>query len=172
VRDAQQHAVQPDRRCLPLHPGDRFPALTVSVAGGRTLRLPDDLAGHFAVVLFYRGVLVPVLQRPAERVPAALDGLTQVDATLVALSVDDGAAKQELIAKHGLRFPIGYGADALAIADATGAFVNEDPLFIQSTGLVLDPTARSSSARTPAALSGDWSPRTSSASSATSANSA
>jgi peroxiredoxin len=72
----------------------------------------------------------------------ALDGLAEMDAMVVALSVDDEATTQELIAKHRLRFPVGYGADALAIADATGAFVNDDPLFIQSTGLVLDPDGR------------------------------
>ena len=60
----------------------------------------------------------------------------------MALSVDDEAATQELIAKHGLRFPVGYGADAPAIACTTGAFVNDDPLFLQSTGFVLDPGGR------------------------------
>lgn len=38
-----------------LHPGDSFPALTVALPHDRTLRLPEDLAGHFGVVLFYRG---------------------------------------------------------------------------------------------------------------------
>jgi peroxiredoxin len=65
-----------------------------------------------------------------------------MDVTVVALSVDDEATTQELIAKHGLRFPVGYSADASAIADATGAFVNDDPLFLQSTGFVLDPGGR------------------------------
>jgi hypothetical protein len=36
----------------------------------------------------------------------------------------------------------GHGADASATADATGAFVNDDPLFVQSTGFVLDPGGR------------------------------
>jgi predicted esterase len=34
---------------------------------------------------------------------------------------------------------VGYGADARAVAEATGAFVNDDPTFLQSTGFVLDP---------------------------------
>jgi hypothetical protein len=37
---------------------------------------------------------------------------------------------------------VGHGADASAIADATGAFVNDDPLFLQSTGFVVDPGGR------------------------------
>ena len=42
-----------------LHPGDRFPALTLALTGGGTLRLPDDLAGHFGVILCYRTAPTP-----------------------------------------------------------------------------------------------------------------
>jgi hypothetical protein len=38
-----------------------------------------------------------------------------------------------------LTFPVGYGADARFVAEATGAFVNDAPTFLQSTGFVLDP---------------------------------
>jgi len=34
---------------------------------------------------------------------------------------------------------LGYGADAEAVAARTGAFANPDPVFLQSTGFVLDP---------------------------------
>jgi hypothetical protein len=53
-----------------LHRGDPFPALTLALPGGRTLRLPDALAGHSGVILFYRGSRCPYRQRPAERVTA------------------------------------------------------------------------------------------------------
>jgi hypothetical protein len=33
----------------------------------------------------------------------------------------------------------GHSADATAISAATGAFVNPDPAYLQSTGFVLDP---------------------------------
>jgi peroxiredoxin len=125
-----------------LHPHDPFPALTVSLPGGRALRLPDDLAGHFGVVLFYRGSWCPYCNAQLSAFQQALDRLAEMDVTVVALSVDDEATTRELIAKHGLRFPVGHGADASAIADATGAFVNDDPLFLQSTGFVLDPGGR------------------------------
>src|SRR6478752_3727929 len=65
-----------------------------------------------------------------------LDGL---DVKVVSLSVDDEDTARELIAKHGLTFPVGHGADAAAIHEATGAFVHADPLYLQSTGFVLDP---------------------------------
>ena len=38
-----------------------------------------------------------------------------------------------------LGFPMAYGADASRIAAATGAFLNESPKYLQSTGFVLDP---------------------------------
>jgi len=125
-----------------LGPGDPFPALTASLPGGRTLRLPGDLAGRFGVVLIYRGSWCPYCNAQLGAFQRALEGLAEVDASVVALSVDDEAATQDLIARHGLRFPVGHSANATAVADVTGAFVNPDPPFLQSTGFVLDPGGR------------------------------
>jgi len=68
--------------------------------------------------------------------------LAEVGAKVVALSVDDEATTGELIAKHGLTFPVGHSADARAVAEVTGAFVNDDPTYLQSTGFVLDPNGQ------------------------------
>ena len=125
-----------------LHPGDPFPGLIVNLPGGQTLHLPDDLAGRFGVVLFYRGSWCPYCNAQLGAFQRALDGLDEVDASVVALSVDDEATTRDLITRHGLRFPVGHSADAAAIADVTGAFVNPDPPFLQSTGFVLDPGGR------------------------------
>jgi peroxiredoxin len=122
-----------------LNSGDHFPPITITPVDGDTIDLPDALAGHFAVILFNRGSWCPycnaqlrAFQRDAEK----LDGL---DVKVVSLSVDDEATARELIAKHGLTFPVGHSADAAAIRAATGAFVNADPVYLQSTGFVLDP---------------------------------
>jgi hypothetical protein len=56
--------------------------------------------------------------------------------------VDDEATTVDLIARHGLRFPVGHSAHAAAIAHATGAFVSPGPPCLQSTGFVLDPGGR------------------------------
>ena len=56
--------------------------------------------------------------------------------------MDDEATTVDLIARHGLRFPVGHSADAAAIALTTGAFANPDPPYLQSTGFVLDPGGR------------------------------
>ena len=41
--------------------------------------------------------------------------------------------------RAGLTFPIGHSADAEAISAATGAFVDPELGFLQSTGFVLKP---------------------------------
>ena len=56
--------------------------------------------------------------------------------------VGDEKITAELTASNGLTFPLGHGADARAVAELTGAFVNEDPLYLQSTGFVLDPQGK------------------------------
>lgn len=125
-----------------LHPGDAFPALSVKLPGGGSLQLPDALAGHFGVVLFYRGSWCPYCNAQLRAFQRSLDGLTSVGAKVAALSVDDEATTQDLIAKHGLQFPVGHSADAYAIAHATGAFVNHDPVYLQSVGFVLNPAGQ------------------------------
>jgi peroxiredoxin len=125
-----------------LHPGDPFPGLIVNLPGGQSGHLPGDLAGRFGVVLFYRGAWCPYCNAQLSAFQRALDGLAEVDAAVLALSVDDEATTRDLITRHGLRFPVGHSADAAAVAEATGAFVNPDPPFLQSTGFVLDPDGR------------------------------
>ena len=100
------------------------PSLCARVGGG-SFTLPDVLQGRYGVVLLLPGQLVPVLQRPAPCLPARRrqPGRGRGSA-VVALSVDDETTTAELIAKHGLTFPVGHSADATAISAATGAFVD------------------------------------------------
>ncbi|GGO13000.1 peroxiredoxin [Microbispora rosea subsp. aerata] len=125
-----------------LNAGDRFPGLTVALPGGETVNLPDALAGHFGVVLFYRGSWCPYCKAQLRAFQRSLETLTGVDAKVVALSVDDEATTRELVDKLRLEFPVGHSADADLLARETGAFVNEDPKYVQSTGFVLDPEGR------------------------------
>ncbi len=125
-----------------LHPGDPFPPVTVSLPGGCTLHLPDAATAHFGVILFNRGGWCPYCNAQLRAFQRSLERLAELDVTVVALSVDDEATTQDLITRHGLRFPVGYGANARAIAQVTGAFVSDDPVYLQSTGFVLDPAGR------------------------------
>jgi peroxiredoxin len=125
-----------------LHPGDKFPALNVALPGDGRLELPDALAGHYGVVLFYRGSWCPYCNAQLRAFQRAADGLAEAGARVVALSVDDEATTAALVAKHGLEFPVGHSADARAVAEATGAFVDPGRGFLQSTGFVLDPAGQ------------------------------
>jgi peroxiredoxin len=124
-----------------LNPGDTFPALTLTTQDG-DLVLPDALAGEFAIVLIYRGSWCPYCNAQLRAFQRAQPALAEIGARVVALSVDDEATTAELIAKHGLSFPVGHGADAAAVSAATGAFVDPKRGFLQSTGFVLDPAGK------------------------------
>lgn len=125
-----------------LQPGDSFPTLKIDLVGGGTFEIPGDLAGSFGVVLFYRGAWCPYCNAQLRAFQRASESLADAGAFVVALSVDDEATTKELVAKHGLTFPVGHSADARAVAEATGAFVNDEPTYLQSTGFVLDPDGK------------------------------
>ena len=122
-----------------LNPGDPFPRLTISTTDGQTLTVPDALAGDFGVVLFYRGAWCPYCNAQLRAFERAGQALADAGIRVIALSVDDKETTAALVAKHKLTFPVGYGAVAPDVAAHTGAFVNPDPVYLQSTGFVLDP---------------------------------
>jgi peroxiredoxin len=39
-----------------LNPGDVFPEYRIETADGRNLRIPNDLKGDYAVIIFYRDI--------------------------------------------------------------------------------------------------------------------
>lgn len=125
-----------------LRPGDTFPELRLTVPGGTTVTVPEAFAGQFGVVLFYRGAWCPYCNAQLRAFQRASATLADAGVQVVALSVDDEAAAAGLIADHGLTFPVGFGADARAVAGLTGAFVNPDPVYLQSAGFVLDPAGK------------------------------
>ena len=150
-----------------LNPGDSFPRLTIETVGGQSLTIPDAFAGGFAAVLVYRGAWCPYCNAQLRAFERARQALEDNGIRVVALSVDDKETTAALVARHKLTFPVGYGADAASVAALTGAFVNPDPVYLQSTDFVLDPEGKLSSACTQAAPSGGSSPTTSSVWSAT-----
>ena len=125
-----------------LNPGEKFPQLYVHTLDGEDLDLPGSLAGDFGVVLFYRGSWCPYCNAQLRAFERAHDKLAEAGIRVVALSVDDEATTRQLAAKLELSFPLGHSADARAVAELTGAFVNPDPVFLQSTGFVLDPAGK------------------------------
>ncbi len=125
-----------------LNPGDLFPRLTISTTDDQTLTVPDSFAGSFGVVLFYRGAWCPYCNAQLRAFERAGETLADAGVKVAALSVDDKETTAALAARHELTFPVGYGADAKAVASLTGAFTNPDPVYLQSTGFVLDPAGK------------------------------
>jgi peroxiredoxin len=125
-----------------LNSGDPFPKLTISTPDGQALTLPGAFVGDFAVVLFYRGSWCPYCNAQLRAFERSGPSLADAGVRVAALSVDDREATAALIARHELTFPVGYGANAAAVASVTGAFVNPDPVYLQSTGFVLDPAGK------------------------------
>ncbi len=122
-----------------LSPGDAFPSLAVPRVGGGSFTVPTVFEENYGVLLFYRGSWCPYCNAQLRAFERASDSLRRVGARVVALSVDDEVTTAELVAKHGLSFPIGCNADAAEVSAATGAFVDPNRGFLQSTGFVLDP---------------------------------
>jgi peroxiredoxin len=125
-----------------LGPGSTFPALTLTPPAAPPLPLPDALGGDFGVVLFFRGAWCPYCNAQLRAFQRASDSLGEAGIKVAALSVDDEPTAADLIGRHGLTFPVGHSADAAAIAELTGAFVNPDPVYLQSTGFVLSPAGQ------------------------------
>jgi peroxiredoxin len=122
-----------------LNYGEPFPVLEVPAVGGGMISLPGDLAGSYGIVLIYRGSWCPYCNAQLGAFSRAVDTLSEVGAKVVALSVDDEETSAALVDKRRLRFPVGHSADADKIAAATGAYVNDDPHYLQSTGFILAP---------------------------------
>ncbi len=125
-----------------LNNGDAFPEITLDIVGGGRVSLPADLTGFYAVVLIYRGSWCPYCNAQLAGFARARNTFAELGIKIVALSVDDEPTSAALIDKLRLDFPVGYGIDAEAIARATGAYTNDEPKYLQTTGFVLDPSGR------------------------------
>ena len=125
-----------------LQNGQAFPAFDVPAVGGGRTSIVQSLKESYGVVLIYRGAWCPYCTAQLGAFQRAGDSLAQAGIQVAALWVDDEKTTAEFTAKHGLTIPLGHSADARAIARLTGAFVNEDPLYLQSTGFVLDPQGK------------------------------
>ncbi len=91
------------------------------------------------MVLFYRGSWCPYCNAQLRAFQRSQQALADLGARTVAISVDDEPTTAAMITKHGLTYPVGHSADASAVSAATGAFVDPDRGFLQSTGFILAP---------------------------------
>jgi peroxiredoxin len=127
---------------LRLENGQLFPSLVITAVGGSTIPIPQSLRGSYGVVLIYRGAWCPYCQAQLGGFQRADERLTAAGIKVVALSVDDEVTTTRTIEKYRLRFPVGHSANADQVAALTGAYTNDVPRYLQSTGFLLDPDGR------------------------------
>ena len=125
-----------------LRNGDVFPDLVIDVVNRGAMTLPRDLAGSYAVILFYRGSWCPYCCAQLAAFSRAHERFTSMGIAVVALSVDDEETSERLVERLRLNFAVGFGVNANDISSRTGAYVAEGAAYLQSTGFVLDPHGR------------------------------
>jgi peroxiredoxin len=125
-----------------LNNGDAFPILTLDTVADGAVSVTHHLAGHHGVVLMYRGSWCPYCNAQLSAFARAKEKLDELGIRVVAMSTDDKIDAATLVEKHRLNFPIGYRVDADRIGATTGAYINDSPRHLQSTGFVLDPSGR------------------------------
>lgn len=66
-----------------------------------------------------------------------LGAFNELGATVYALSVDNRENAEKSVERHGLEFPVGFGLDGKAVAEATGAYRDEEGGHLQATSFIL-----------------------------------
>jgi peroxiredoxin len=122
-----------------LQNGQLFPSLDIPAVGGGTIQIQQSLRGSYGVVLINRGAWCPYCQAQLGGFQRASEKLAENNIKVVSLSVDGEATTKGTIEKYRLGFPVGHSADADRVAAITGAYTNEAPRYLQSTGFLLDP---------------------------------
>jgi peroxiredoxin len=127
---------------MSLNNGRIFPTITASRIGGGEVTIPQDLAGKWTILLFYRGHWCPYCRQQLTDFQRALEQVHEIGAEVVALSVDSLEQATLTVERHRLTYPVLYGLNAHEIAPKIDAFVNEEPLYLQATGFVLQPDGK------------------------------
>jgi peroxiredoxin len=125
-----------------LHNKEVFPTLSFARAGGGEVHLPDDLAGRFGVILFYRGAWSQACNAQLVAFGSVANEFATQGIEVASVSADNRETAEALIREKDLRFPVGYGANPQAVSVAIGALENDDPQYLQATGFVIDPEGR------------------------------
>ena len=131
------------KNVAPLDAGADFPPLSLSIIDGTSLVAPSGLVRPFNVVLVNRGAWCPFCTGQLKAFQSGLTKLTAEGIGVASLSTDSLNSAQSLRREHGLEFPMAYGADVHAVAEALGVFYDAEPAhtapFLQSAGFVLGP---------------------------------
>lgn len=85
-----------------LNNGDVFPSLVFARAGGGEIRVPDDVAGGFGVILFNRGSWCRFCNTQLAAFARAADRFAAEGIKVVSISVDGQEKAEALVAEYKL----------------------------------------------------------------------
>lgn len=119
--------------------GAGFPNLEMAKVGGGTLKLPQDCRGSFAVLLAYRGSWCSRCNAQLSRYQELLPAFHDAGIEVYAFSADDEDHATEMVDKHGLRFPVGYGINIEEVSGILKCYVNQERHSLESSNFLLRP---------------------------------
>lgn len=124
-----------------LQNGDAFPDLDLTVLGRGATRLSELARGAWTLVHVYRAEWCPTCQGYFARVAQARTEIADAGLRIVAVSTDPEEKARALRDRHGLWFPIAYGAP-LSLAERLGTYADRDKNILQPAFFLLDPEGR------------------------------
>lgn len=119
--------------------GTTFPELTMTSVGGGSLALPEALAGSYGVILAYRGSWCSRCNAQLSSFQQAGARLDETGIKVAAFSTDDEVHATEMVDKHGLTFPVGFGVDVDSVSTMLGSYVNDAHRSLESSNFLIRP---------------------------------
>lgn len=108
--------------------GERAPRFALPDVHGRTVSLDDRLAEGPVVLSFYRGAWCPVCNTQFTGLQEALPAITELGASLVAISPQAPDASQAFVQRLGLGFDVLSDLDQATIRDYRLQFALDEEL--------------------------------------------
>ncbi|MBI4214016.1 MAG: peroxiredoxin family protein [Chloroflexi bacterium] len=105
--------------------GDKLLGVTLKLADGGDLVIPDQMSGRYVALLFYRGNWCPYCVRHLLSYQAKLTELEQIGAQVIAATADTPESSRVLAAERGITFPLLGGVTEETVA-GLGALWTDD----------------------------------------------
>jgi peroxiredoxin len=118
---------------------DTFPSITLSIAGGGTLTVPDEIETPYAILLFYRGHWWPFCRRLLAGYEERRDAFSDLGVSIVAGTVD--SEEDTAVVAADLGFPVAYGMTR-ETGDRIGAWWEERRNHIQPSEFLITNAGR------------------------------
>ncbi|HUY07065.1 MAG TPA: redoxin domain-containing protein [Acidimicrobiales bacterium] len=119
--------------------GTRFPSMEMQQVGGKRLSLPDELEGVYGVVLAYRGSWCTRCNFQLAQFQQSLAQFVSEGIGVTAFSTDDETHAKEMVERHGITFPIGFGIDVEDSSQLLRSYVNDAHRSLESSNFLLSP---------------------------------